>query len=456
MTEEKASNNENDTAKNDNEASSRHQPWTLEEMNQILEKTNEILSKLDDELTIAREQETQQSHYQSWLKGKISMEENKSKITDTCRYFDMFGFVKMNEFVSLPKIQNLKDDMKSLTEEKWDPTNIMAFQTDEKSNTKQGSNDYFLESASRVHFFAEPSALMDTSDGSQQLKPYYQQNIDTKLAALNKAGHGMHTLEGSAFQQYATSSTLQTLVHELGFRDPVIPQSMYIFKQPHIGGAIHSHQDSTFLFTEPQQSCLGLWLALDDATLENGCLWVRPKSHNEHVRRQFKRNSDFFGADAIEQRSNVRITPTNDTSCAQSCTRKNQINTNEPGPPKMIMERLVTDDYYNDTAPWEGALPPEAEDDPLALLEAGFIPIECKAGDLLAFGGQLDHLSLPNYSPKPRHTFQLHLVEGPKAGITWSKHNWLQYPPNQEFISIAMDNDTESCCKEMVPNDGAE
>ena len=33
-------------------------------------------------------------------------------------------------------------------------------------------------------------------------------------------------------------------------------------------------QDSTFLFTEPHQTCLGLWLALDDATLENGCLWA--------------------------------------------------------------------------------------------------------------------------------------------------------------------------------------
>jgi hypothetical protein len=29
--------------------------------------------------------------------------------------------------------------------------------------------------------------------------------------------------------------------------------------------------------------------------------------------------------------------------------------------------------------------------------------------------GELDHLSLPNYSELPRHTFQLHAVEGPQA-----------------------------------------
>ena len=39
------------------------------------------------------------------------------------------------------------------------------------------------------------------------------------------------------------------------------------------------HQDGTFLYTEPQ-SVTGLWWALEDATLENGCLWAVPGSHN--------------------------------------------------------------------------------------------------------------------------------------------------------------------------------
>jgi hypothetical protein len=29
-------------------------------------------------------------------------------------------------------------------------------------------------------------------------------------------------------------------------------------------------------------------------------------------------------------------------------------------------------------------------------------------------------------------TFQLHLVEGPNAGITWSSENWLQYDNENE------------------------
>jgi hypothetical protein len=50
-------------------------------------------------------------------------------------------------------------------------------------------------------------------------------------------------------------------------------QSMYIFKQPRIGGPVDAHQDSTFLYTTPQ-SVTGFWWAVEDATLNNGCLYV--------------------------------------------------------------------------------------------------------------------------------------------------------------------------------------
>ena len=44
----------------------------------------------------------------------------------------------------------------------------------------------------------------------------------------------------------------------IGFKDPLLLQSMYIFKQPKIGGEVVCHQDSTFLITEPE-STVGFW-----------------------------------------------------------------------------------------------------------------------------------------------------------------------------------------------------
>lgn len=53
---------------------------------------------------------------------------------------------------------------------------------------------------------------------------------------------------------------------------------MYIFKSNKIGQKVDPHTDNTYLITNPL-STLGIWIAIEDATLENGCLWGVPKSH---------------------------------------------------------------------------------------------------------------------------------------------------------------------------------
>jgi phytanoyl-CoA hydroxylase len=255
----------------------------------------------------------------TWLEGR----------SDRCRYFDTHGFLVVPKF--LETAQALKDQMKDLANNDWDNSKSLdTFGTDKAANTARG--DYFLDSSNKVHYFAEPHA----TDEQNQLKEEYQKD---KLAALNKAGHGMHTMPG-AFRDFTLSAKMRALVTDLGWKDPVVPQSMYIFKQPKIGGTVNSHQDSSFLYTTPRQTCLGLWLALDDATLENGCLWVRPGSHREPVRRQFLRNPDYF--------------ENNDTAA-----------------PKLIFKSH----HDNPKVTWDGGLPD-------SLLKEGFVPVEVKAGDL--------------------------------------------------------------------------
>jgi phytanoyl-CoA hydroxylase len=61
-----------------------------------------------------------------------------------------------------------------------------------------------------------------------------------------------------------------------------------------------------------------------------------------------------------------------------------------------------------------------------------------RAGDLVCFAGTLDHLSLANRTGAARHTFQLHLVEGPAAGVAWAKGNWMQYPAGLDFPSLSL------------------
>ena len=73
---------------------------------------------------------------------------------------------------------------------------------------------------------------------------------------------------------------------------PLMVQSQYIFKQPAIGGKVVAHQDSTFVYTSPP-SCIGFWVALEDASIENGCLMAIPGSHCAGLgSRRFVRNLD--------------------------------------------------------------------------------------------------------------------------------------------------------------------
>mmetsp|Transcript_139699 Transcript_139699/g.260538 ORF Transcript_139699/g.260538 Transcript_139699/m.260538 type:complete len:356 (-) Transcript_139699:13-1080(-) len=310
--------------------------------------------------------------------------------------FERDGFLHIRGFASPEECASLQRRMEEFIKE-WDPTKTLApvFVTSKDEQEKaQGSSDYFLDSADRIHFFLEKGAAGE--DGA--LKP----EVD-KMRALNKVGHGLHIVD-SAFRGYTHSDKVVGLVKELGWRDPVAPQSMYIFKQPVIGGEVVSHQDSTFLYTTPRQTCIGLWLALDAATLRNGCLWARPGSHREPVRRKFVRNPAHFGGDKSK--------------------------------PQMIFEG---EPDAGEHGPWEGVMPEGWEPPSTGLYDKGFKPVECEVGDLVVIHGQVDHLSLPNTSDMKRETFQLHLVEGPAEGIEWSSRNWLQYPGGKPFPRIGHD-----------------
>jgi phytanoyl-CoA hydroxylase len=124
---------------------------------------------------------------------------------------------------------------------------------------------------------------------------------------------------------------------------------MYIFKQPGIGGEVRWHQDATYFDTTPI-SVTTFWFALEDATLENGCMWAEPGGHRSPLRERFTREGD-----------------------------------------QVSVEKL-------DNTPWP--------------TDATAVPLECKAGSLVCFHGLLPHYSAPNRSPVSRHAYTLHVTDG--------------------------------------------
>lgn len=278
------------------------------------------------------------------------------------------GYVVLRGFSSRSECEGMLSRMSALIDE-WEPTaeheKLSVFRTDSEQEGAQGSDDYFLSSADKVRFFLEPGAA-DEATGA--LRPGIQ-----KATALNKVGHALHELIPE-FREYAQSSKVQNLVRALGLRSPDLVQSMYIFKQPRIGALVTPHQDSCFLRTEPL-SCVGLWLALERADESNGCLWARPGSHVEPLRRHFARDLP------------VSLNPGG-----------------LPGAGKMSFVWMPGSESA-EASKWEGGLPAGVA----GPADLGFVPVIAEAGDLVVIHGQVEcgpHMPLQARTRKTRRYTQ--------------------------------------------------
>jgi phytanoyl-CoA hydroxylase len=349
------------------------------------------------------------------------------------------GVAVLKAFAEPDEVATMRLSMEAMVEDWWQSERAggggdeHVFRTDGDQAAAQGSKDYFMSSGDKVRFFEEPGT--HSRDAA-------------KAPPLNKVGHGLHLNASSPFGAYARSSRVAAVAREVaGLRAAVLPQSMYIFKSGVVGGAVTSHQDASFLYTRPVQTVVGLWLALHDAHEENGCLWARRGSHREPLRRRFVRSLTEDGEAMVMAFTNV------------SYTRKPGARPTLEQEEASLSPRLLGEHDYHHSPPeptanashvaaserareWEGSWPPaQARPDAAAkaaLAERGFEPLAVSAGDLVVIAGTLDHLSLPNHSPNDRHTYQLHMVEGPAGGVHWAHENWLQLEEGR-FMSLGVE-----------------
>lgn len=245
-------------------------------------------------------------------------------------YLDQ-GFLVLEGFVSEEECERLRARAGEMVRG-FDPAEVVSiFSTHEQNRT---TDDYFLTSGDKIRFFFEENAF--NANGTLKYE---------KEKSINKIGHALHDLD-PVFSQFSRSEKIKEIATAIGMKNPLLLQSMYIFKQPNIGGEVTCHQDSTFLYTDPID-IVGLWFALEDATIENGCLWAIPGAHRSGLKSRWIRS-----------------------------------------------EEGMKFDIYN-AEPW-----PEDQ----------LVPLEVSKGSLILLHGLLPHRSFENKSPRSRHAYTLHLI----------------------------------------------
>ena len=89
--------------------------------------------------------------------------------------------------------------------------------------------------------------------------------------------------------EMAADPNLLSLVGRLMGAEPVLFQDMALLKPPHIGSEKPWHQDCAYFNLPLGTTVIGAWIALDEATCENGCLHIMPGSHLRDPMPHFRR-----------------------------------------------------------------------------------------------------------------------------------------------------------------------
>ena len=110
-------------------------------------------------------------------------------------------------------------------------------------------------------------------------------------------------------RDFSASRVFQDLCHDVIGPDVRLYWDQAVYKKPEYPKPFPWHQDNGYTYIEPQ-AYLTCWVALNDATLDNGCPWVIPSGHCAALSRIACRSwASYAASKTVPRRSPFRSAP---------------------------------------------------------------------------------------------------------------------------------------------------
>ncbi len=151
--------------------------------------------------------------------------------------------------------------------------------TDEQARSFNERGFFVLENA------IDPAAIVRVRDAidpfEAKAEEFLRSRPDGRMGIAQADGitFTVHLVRlSSVLREFSASRTFQDLCHDLIGPDVRLYWDQAVYKKPEYPKPFPWHQDNGYTYVEPQ-AYLTCWVALNDATLDNGCPWVIPGGH---------------------------------------------------------------------------------------------------------------------------------------------------------------------------------
>jgi len=152
--------------------------------------------------------------------------------------------------------------------------------TDEQARDYQDIGGFVLEQAFTPEELAPLVAELDVIEAEVNEQIRSQPQDQPTITRPDEIVFSAHVVSRSeTAKAFAAHDVFKKLCHDLIGPRARLYWDQLVYKRPKTEAEFPWHQDNGYTFVEPQQY-LTCWLALNDATVDNGCPWIAPGMHH--------------------------------------------------------------------------------------------------------------------------------------------------------------------------------